>query len=118
VLVFKVIEKRGGGWHPVTGGVDPGESYVEGAARELQEETGIIPEKGRMIDLNHSYSFTGRWGEATEHAFGVIVDGPVKPKLDPKEHLAAEWVTIEEASKRVGFESQRDALVKFSCYLR
>ena len=62
VLVFKVLERRGGGWHPVTGGVDGSEEFSEGAKRELQEETGFDPEFGTFVDLEFSYSF----GDALE----------------------------------------------------
>ena len=117
VLLFKVIEKRGGGWHPVTGGVDPDESFLDGAKREVLEETGLALNSGEWVNLDFSYQFEGRFGRAEEHAFGFILSQEVKPKLDSHEHTASEWVSVEEATKRVGFQAQRDALHLFSCYL-
>ncbi len=118
VLVFKVLERRGGGWHPVTGGVDGSEEFSEGAKRELQEETGFDPGSGTFVDLEFSYSFEGRFGKARESAFGFILPKELEPKIDPSEHLAFEWVSVEEALKRLQFEPQKDALKRFLCYLR
>ncbi len=117
VLLFKVIEKRGGGWHPVTGGVDSGEAFLDGAKREVLEETGFNSDSGEWVDLEFSYQFEGRFGRAEEHAFGLILSKKIQPRLDPHEHTHSEWVPLDEALKRVGFQPQRDALDHFSCYL-
>ncbi len=119
VLLFKVLERRGGGWHPVTGGVEKGESFLEGAKREVEEETGFSPDRGEWFDLEFSYRFVGRFGEAEEHAFGFFLKSHKKnPVIDPSEHTEFEWVSLEEALHRVQFESQRDALNRFSCYFK
>jgi 8-oxo-dGTP pyrophosphatase MutT (NUDIX family) len=117
VLLFKVLERRGGGWHPVTGGVEKKETFFEGAQREVLEETGYAERDGQWFDLEFSYRFQGRFGEAEEHAFGLILTGTRKdPVIDSSEHTAFEWVSLKEAQDRVQFESQRDALQRFSCY--
>jgi 8-oxo-dGTP pyrophosphatase MutT (NUDIX family) len=118
VLLFRVLDRRGGGWHPVTGGVDPDEEFEAGARRELLEETGFSWEAGRWIDLEYSFKFEGRFGPAVERAYGLVLAVCEEPRLDPHEHTAAEWVSPEEAVRRLGFDSQRDALECFSCYLR
>jgi len=118
VLLFKLIPARGGGWHPVTGGVEKGESFLKAAQRETEEETQIPMDAGTWIDLEYSHFFDGRWGKAEEHAFGlVLTHTSFTIHLDPSEMTEFKWVTLEEAKKEVGFEPQRHALERFSCYL-
>ncbi len=119
ILLFKLHKGRGGGWHPVTGGVEDDETFLEGAKREVLEETGIKPSQGEWIDLEFSYFFEGRWGHAEEHVFGYILHKKREdPVLDPKEHVIFEWVSVEEAARRLEHDPQRDALKRFSCYLQ
>jgi 8-oxo-dGTP pyrophosphatase MutT (NUDIX family) len=111
-LILRTQPKRGAFWQPVTGGVEPDESFIDGAAREAWEETGF---RGRLRPLGYEFEFDGRWGHAHEQCFALAVAAdaagqPPTPKLDPKEHDAAEWVTADEALARVKFETNREAL--------
>jgi 8-oxo-dGTP pyrophosphatase MutT (NUDIX family) len=118
VLLFRVREERGGGWHPVTGGVEPGETFLQGAKRELSEETGFDPELGTWRDLEVELEFESRFGKAKEHAFGFLLSIPdVEPVLDPNEHVEFRWESIDRATGMISYEFQRDALRRFSCYL-
>ncbi len=118
VLLFRVLEKRGGGWHPVTGGVDTGESFLEGAKRELSEETGFDPTLGTWHELEIEFEFESRFGPAKERAFGFLLSvANLEPVLDPSEHVEYRWESIERAIGTVSYEFQRDALRRFSCYL-
>ena len=112
ILMFQLVKKRGGVWHPVTGGVETSETFLAGAARELKEETQFRFKTEDLIDLNYSFHFVGRWGPAHEKAFGIILKTLRAPKLDPREHTSFEWVTFPEAVARVQFESQKKALLK------
>jgi 8-oxo-dGTP pyrophosphatase MutT (NUDIX family) len=115
-LLFEVIPKRGGGWHPVTGSVEPHEvatqDFLDAAKRETLEETGIDPQAGQWIDLQYTFEFEGRWGRAQEHAFLFWIEG-TKPtlQLDPSEHLGCKWVPLDEVEKQLSFDSQRRAFV-------
>jgi 8-oxo-dGTP diphosphatase len=41
--------ERDGAWFTVGGGVEPGESFIEAAAREIREETGIAAVLGPVV---------------------------------------------------------------------
>jgi 8-oxo-dGTP pyrophosphatase MutT (NUDIX family) len=49
-LMLKVIEKRGSGWHPITGGVEKKDvDLLSAAIRETIEETGLLPVSGTFL---------------------------------------------------------------------
>lgn len=111
VLLFKVTEKRGGFWQPVTGKVDPGESFLEAALREAEEESGFRFDRTPQY-LGLEYEFDGRWGPAVERAFFLPIysESPPSPTLDPKEHVEFKWFSPEEALQMVQFPNNREAI--------
>lgn len=113
VLLLKVVEDRGSGWHPVTANLDKGESFEDCALREIQEETGIVSSQGDLFSLKYSFQYEGRWGKCEEHGFGFeLRERPLKIRIDPKEHVDYAWVSMEEAIKRLSFDSQKKGLQK------
>lgn len=100
-----------GGWHPVTGHVEPEDaSLAAAAAREVDEETALA---GRMHALPATTTFEqdldGTRTRFTEHGFAVEVDEAELPTLSD-EHEQAAWVTFDEARRRLTFRSQVDVL--------
>jgi lipoyl(octanoyl) transferase len=109
VLLLRRIPARGGFWQPVTGRRLPGESAEAAARRELEEETGArLPV--RSLSYRHSFAF----GDAVppvlveEEAFAA--DWPDGREVQPgPEHDAAEWVSLEEALRRLPFAGLKRA---------
>lgn len=64
-------------WFTVGGGLDPGEGVVEGAARELAEETGLVVEPARIGEpVRHDvmeFPFDGVWYRQEQDYFLVQV---------------------------------------------
>ena len=100
VLLLQRTQARGGRWQPVTGKVEPGESTVAAAQRELREETGL---ESVVAPLGYEHLFA--FGEAVppdlirETAFSARALGAVR--LDPAEHVALGWFSREEAIAKV-----------------
>jgi dATP pyrophosphohydrolase len=110
-----------GFWQSVTGSQDEGETLAETAAREVAEETGIDAGRHELSDWNLQNVFEiypvwrGRYAPGvthnTEHVFGLRVPGRVPVRVEPREHLAADWLPWREAADRVFSWSNRKAIL-------
>jgi dihydroneopterin triphosphate diphosphatase len=110
-----------GFWQSVTGSQDEGESLAETAAREVAEETGIDASRHPLSDWNLQNVFEiypvwrGRYAPGvthnTEHVFGLRVPTRVPVRVEPREHLAAQWLPWREAADRVFSWSNRKAIL-------
>jgi ADP-ribose pyrophosphatase YjhB (NUDIX family) len=88
-------------WGTIGGAVDPGESLVQAAVREMFEETGIVVEAGCLTGPVHqdsrpfSYDGVDYLGHSTFFAVPLAADTPVTfAHLEPIEVanvLAARW---------------------------
>lgn len=108
VLLMRTNSQRGNFWQSVTGKVEEEETFEHAAEREFTEETGISPIS--PVKFAHfSFEFMSRYGPVVEKVFYVECEKK-NPVLDSNEHDAFEWVSIEEARKRVKFDSSREAL--------
>jgi dATP pyrophosphohydrolase len=110
-----------GYWQSVTGSQEKGETLAETARRELREETGIEADRyGGVCDWNLSnvYEIYPQWRfrypegttHNTEHVFSVEVPAPVPVVLNPREHLAHDWLPWEDAAPRCFSWSNRAAI--------
>ncbi len=113
VGLFRLIPKRGSGWHPITGTIDAGETSRTGAFREFSEETGGHEEihERDLVELGFTQNYEGRFGPIAEHAFVLELSDPSwRPVLDPKEHTRFEWVSPNEASEKLEHDFHRETL--------
>jgi len=112
---------RPGYWQSVTGSQDEGETLRETAAREVAEETGIDAGRYDLREWNLQNVFEiypiwrGRYAPGvthnTEHVFGLRVPERFPVRVEPREHLAAEWLPWREAAERVFSWSNRKAIL-------
>lgn len=90
LLVQEKLPKAYGKWNLPAGHVDPGESTVDAAVREVQEETGFIVEVDTEV---FSESIPER--EREFHIFAAqIIGGALS--VQPEEILDAQWFSIDE----------------------
>lgn len=110
-----------GFWQSVTGSLEPGESPLATAGRELLEETGIHAPLAALQDwrLSNRFEILARWRERyapgvthnTEHVFSLCVTAPRPVRLSPDEHRDQCWLPWQEAAARCFSWSNRDAIL-------
>lgn len=105
-----------GSWEAVHGHLEDGERPVDGALRELQEETGLAP--AALYNLSRVETFyLHRTDEvAVIPVFAAIVAADAEARLS-EEHDAAAWLAPAEARSRLAWPRARRALDDFQVLL-
>ena len=98
-----------GVWQVVTGTITEGESALDAARREVEEETALVPQRfwtvpyvGRFFDGSHDVVHLAPF-------FAVQVEAGQDPVLSA-EHNDYAWLTTNEARKRIPIVGQQEAL--------
>ncbi len=109
-LLFRRPPSRGRIWVPVSGKTEPGDADLESALRrELREETGLVGPI-RLFPLDWHVPFRADNGETWRlHAYGVEVARSFRPRLS-EEHEVWAWLSLGEATERLHYPDNRDAL--------
>jgi 8-oxo-dGTP pyrophosphatase MutT (NUDIX family) len=121
VLLLERVQ-RPGFWQSVTGSLDrPDEPLEAAAARELREETGLVPSSGRLRRWNVAYTFEiyAQWRHRfapgvthnTEHLFSFELERAAPVTIAPEEHTASAWLPWREAARKCFSWSNRDAIL-------
>lgn len=125
-------------WVLPKGLVEKGESYIETAVREVEEEVGVVArvvgeapvktiEYWYYADLESKMGTAANGGETERRVAKYQEEGGLKTRIHKKvvfylmefesdlgqagwEMTDREWVGYEEASKRLEFESEREVL--------
>ena len=118
ILLLERIHPKGF-WQSVTGSLEEGESPRAAAYRELLEETGFRCD-GQLTDLElvQRFPIAEQWRERfqadvthnTEHAFALRLDAMMKPRLNPAEHVAFQWLPGSKALELASSWSDRAAI--------
>ena len=106
-------------WQGVSGGLEAGERIVDGALRELHEETGIVrADLDAFYDLDQVNSFHVAPIDAvvTAAVFAARLRPGVEAYLS-HEHDAQEWVGADEAIRRSVWPAYRESVARIRDHL-
>ena len=99
-------------WQGVSGSLEPDERIVDGALRELHEETGFLPaDLEAFYDLDQVNQFHVAALDAVLSAaeFAARLRPDVEPRLS-HEHDAAEWMGTDDAIRRCVWPAYRESV--------
>ncbi len=121
VLLLHRRRERGDFWQPITGSIEPDESPIDAARRELREETGHA---GEPIDFGLAQSFliesqylASRYAApiiASEIVFSAELDSALPIRIDPDEHDTWGWFSMADALEKIKWSDDREALLRIA----
>jgi dihydroneopterin triphosphate diphosphatase len=110
-LLFKRAKGKiyQGQWRMIGGKVNTGETYWDASLRELNEETGLKPEK--LWTIPGINSFYEHKTDTIHHipAFAAEMNPNSKPALDD-EHTEFGWFTLDNSLKHILWPEQKRLL--------
>ena len=122
-LLLHRVTKQGAFWQGVTGALEEGETLVQGAAREVLEETGLTLTDINSVEFTYTFPVLDEWREAygpdpneiVEHVFVGQVDGG-DPTLS-SEHNSWAWHVANEAARMLYWPNNIEALWQCEAFL-
>ncbi len=130
LLMLRRTPDRGGFWHWVSGAPERGESDLEGAVREVREETGLDV-AGTIFAIGYRYEYqlnprrAARWLELygpgvariPVETFAAEAPSVWEPEVDRSEHDDCVWCTFEEAERRLFWPGEPETLADLQATL-
>ncbi|OPZ95117.1 MAG: dihydroneopterin triphosphate pyrophosphatase [Planctomycetes bacterium ADurb.Bin412] len=109
LLLKRCCSYMKGVWQGVTGRIEKNETAWQTALREIQEETGLAPD--RLYSANTVETFY----EATQNCISIIpifvgfLDGPQTVRLS-REHDEYRWLPADQAKELLLFTQQKQTI--------
>jgi 8-oxo-dGTP pyrophosphatase MutT (NUDIX family) len=118
-LKYLLIRHPGGHWDLAKGKLEPGETELQAALRELQEETGIteITFDDQFYE-KVMYRYGDYRGGVIHKQVGFFLASTLQEKIVlSHEHEDYAWLSFHDAIARVTFDSAQHLLARAHAYL-
>jgi dATP pyrophosphohydrolase len=111
---YAVLKKGKDYWQGIAGGVEEGETLLQAAKREAEEEGGV-PAEAHFMPLDSVASFERDKKTVTQYAFAVELNA--RPLRLSEEHSEYRWLPFDAAIRMMRWQSDRDALTELNSRL-
>jgi 8-oxo-dGTP pyrophosphatase MutT (NUDIX family) len=104
-----LVHRLEGFWEFPKGHPDKGETPLEAAKREMQEEAGVQLERllsEEPLSIHYWFTWKGEKIEKSVHYFVGLVSGKARPQL--KEMQNVRWVLLEDAPALLTHENNKN----------
>ncbi|HBL98922.1 TPA: diadenosine tetraphosphate hydrolase [Candidatus Dependentiae bacterium] len=110
-LYYLLLHYIGGHWDLPKGKVEENESLEQAASREVKEETGLDVSPMKGFSETISYYYRGPERELVDKNVTFFI-GETKEDavILSKEHIASEWLEVNQALKRLTYNNARHLL--------
>lgn len=108
---YLLLERREGFLDFPKGHIEKGETEIEAATRETEEEAGVVvtPMKGFRKEVEYWFKFRGQ----SIHKKVVMFTGKIAPDASPQisfEHVGLRWLNYRDAMDQLRFDNQLELL--------
>ena len=115
---YLLLHYESGHWDFPKGKIETGETELEAAKRELNEEAGIEAEIYDGFKKKIEYMFTNSSGELVSKSVVFFVG---KAKTDniklSFEHIGYKWLPFDDAIKQLTYKTAREILEKANSFI-
>lgn len=123
-LLLKRKKEKGGFWQPICGRLEEGETQLQGALREIYEETGIIMENILRIihdvyhfEMDKHYMTDKKIPKIVEYVYGIEINSSIQidiTKNRSDEHEEMRWTDYKTAIEMLKWKDNKTALEKLN----
>jgi len=107
-----LVSKKNGNYSFPKGKKNKGETSLDTAWRELNEETGLSKENVEIIDDFIIDENSNKGNIAIRYYVGKLIKNPIKLTYDADELQNVEWIQIDKAYKIEKFKNRRKEILK------
>ena len=118
VLLLKVHAipgKHGSFWQPITGGIETGETPIQGALREIMEETGLQLTTSNLSEIASGLTFQLADELTVSKTVFAARTAWTNVSINPGEHQDYKWVPASEVSDTLFWDSNRTTWMLLVC---